>query len=50
MKTKREPNRKRLINIENKMRVARGEGGQRVGGWGSWATGIRRALDEMSIG
>ena len=38
MKTERETNRKRLLNTENKLRVA---GGVQVGGWAKWVMGIK---------
>ena len=43
IKTEKEANHERLLNTENKLRVARGEVGRGDGLNGRWA--LRRALD-----
>ena len=41
MNTEKEANHKRLLTIEDKLRVAGGEVG---GGWGNWVMGIKEGL------
>ena len=47
IKTEREANHKRLLNTENKLKVAGGEVG---GGWAKWVRALRRVLVGMSTG